>query len=74
MTNCIVCGRPSQEEREFCKYHQEAYEELKNAFNRWKNAYGGMEWHDYLEEILKVEGTGIWVTEVVEAIKKEHAP
>ncbi|NHI83370.1 MAG: hypothetical protein EAX81_03610 [Candidatus Thorarchaeota archaeon] len=74
MTSCIICGRPIQEEHRFCRYHQNAYEELRKMFDRWEKAYGSMQWHDYLEGVLKAEGTGIWVAEVIEAIKKEYVP
>ena len=74
MTSCIVCGRPVQEEDRFCKYHQDALEALTRTYEKWNSAFGGMKWSEYLKEVLGVEGTGIWVAEVAEVIRKEPAP
>ncbi|TFG07586.1 hypothetical protein EU522_00590 [Candidatus Thorarchaeota archaeon] len=74
MTSCIICGRPAQERNRFCKYHQSAFEALTKTYEEWNKAFGGIEWYEYLKEVLEAEGTGLWVNEVVEIIRKESAP
>ncbi|NHJ12279.1 MAG: hypothetical protein EAX95_01315 [Candidatus Thorarchaeota archaeon] len=73
MTSCEVCGRPVMETDRFCAYHQEAFEALSKTYEEWDRAYGGMEWYEYLSQVVEAEGTGRWVIEVAEILKEERA-
>jgi hypothetical protein len=74
MTSCEVCGRSVMETDRFCMYHREAFEALSKTHEKWDKAYGGMEWYEYLCQVVEAEGTGKWVIEVAEVLKEEHAP
>ena len=41
MTDCIICGRPTQEKNRFCRYHQDAFEALAKTYEEWNKAFGG---------------------------------
>lgn len=63
MAKCIACYRESA--NKFCKYHEQAYDSLKESYRVWCNAYGKMTWNAYLEKLLKLKQTGVWVKEVI---------
>lgn len=52
----------------FCFYHYRAYLNIKQAYRRWKEAYGELEWSDYIERLKKNEYTGQLVREVLSIV------
>ncbi len=59
---CDVCGREGVSD--LCAGHGAARENLKAAYPLWVRAYGGMEWKDYLDNVIHNVQTGRWVKEV----------
>ena len=45
-------------------YHLEAKVELQTAYHYWAEAYGSLEWNEYLRRVSKNSETGIWAVEV----------
>ncbi len=69
MTECPVCNRPSYDAEGFCKYHTDARVKLREMFESWRNAYGEIDWENYLGLVFEADATGTWVLEVIEFIK-----
>ena len=65
MAKCIACYRDASNTNEFCRYHKHAYDALKKNYSLWCNAYGKIAWKEYLERLLDLKETGLWVKEVV---------
>ena len=40
---------------------------MRGHYEAWVQAYGTMEWGEYLARLLKMPETGAWVKEVIEA-------
>jgi len=72
---CKLCHREAVEEG-LCEYHLLALKNLKEAYPRWKEAYGGMKWEEYLKRLLELEETGEWVKDVVRMLldQKSYLP
>ncbi|MCL4437312.1 MAG: hypothetical protein M1503_04885 [Thaumarchaeota archaeon] len=83
---CPLCGREaatveaaeaadsnnsSSSSTGFCRYHQQAYENLKAGFEKWRYAYGETSWTDYLRLIANIPETGAWVKECCEHLLRE---
>ncbi len=68
MSECPICGR--EREDQFCVYHQTAFNNLKENYEKWKTS-AGLEWDTYLEKIASLEETGRWVVEVIEFITQQ---
>jgi hypothetical protein len=66
---CAACSRDA--EGKYCRYHSQALERLREHYGAWVKAYGDMQWGDYLAKVSKMEETGSWVKEVVEAEMKK---
>ncbi|MGY5854358.1 MAG: hypothetical protein RTU92_12395 [Candidatus Thorarchaeota archaeon] len=71
MPDCMICGRDTLEDSEFCAYHSKAQENLREAFVLWQK---GLEisWDDYLNRVQNLESLGKWVRDVVEYIISEN--
>lgn len=67
---CKLCERIA-DDKEICKYHKLAYNELKKKYLIWKEALD-INWKDYLSEIEKNSLTGYWAKEVIDFIKKSE--
>jgi hypothetical protein len=70
---CKICGRDSSSENGYCKYHQEALENLQAAYEDWKKA-SGVSWEEYIESICRIDEAGQWVHDVAEQIMSEGGP
>lgn len=70
MSRCTICGRRSVHERPLCRYHSAAYDIIERKFNEWKCATG-CSWTEYIDELLEMEETGIWVRDVLDWIKSQ---
>jgi hypothetical protein len=64
---CALCGRTAV--TEFCMYHQAAKEKVEAAFLLWKEAYGTIEWKDYLDRVIYNPQTGQWSKEIAEMLR-----
>lgn len=67
---CRICGREAQE-KGFCMFHLEAYENILDRFEQWKKASDTL-WTDYLVEIQKNSLTGEWAKDVVKQLIKDE--
>jgi len=59
---CKLCER--QAENDLCEYHLDAKVELETAYHYWAEAYGSLEWNEYLRRVSKNSETGVWAVEV----------
>jgi hypothetical protein len=73
MTFCSICGRVALGELEFCRYHQEALDNLQSSYDTWRKA-SGASWEEYIEMLCQIDETGRWVRDVAEQIKPEDGP
>jgi hypothetical protein len=44
---------------------------MTSHYRAWVDAYGGISWKDFLNKLSKMQETGSWVKEVIEAESKE---
>jgi len=68
--SCVICKRIPNEEK-FCVFHQVAYERVVKEFEKWKTF--GFNWHEYLEKLVKLKVTGMYVREVAEYLLKNSS-
>ena len=68
MTFCTICGRVASDKTDFCRYHQEALDNLQSSFENWRKA-SGVSWEEYIEQLCQLDETGRWVHEVAEQIR-----
>ena len=68
--NCIICKReiPSGD---YCKYHQQAYQNLKEKYSEWLEAFSELTFAEYLQKLIANPDTGLWVKEVAEDLVKK---
>lgn len=66
---CVLCSREAV--TGLCQYHQEAKEKLKAAYPLWVEAYGGIDWKDYLDRVIYNVQTGQWAKETAELLKRD---
>lgn len=70
---CRLCRREAVESKnQFCRYHNDAYKNLKESFEKWRHAYGKMDWKTYLQKVVERPETGIWAKECCEHLLKEE--
>lgn len=60
---CTICTRTCSSDK-YCKYHEIAFERIRQQYMSWKRAYGDLSWERYLESISKLDCTGVWALEV----------
>jgi len=68
---CLLCKRRTAPGSTLCAYHQLAKNNIESAYPVWKEAYGGMTWKQYLEQVKRNTQTGDWAREVAEFLSKE---
>lgn len=68
---CQLCKREPAPASTLCAYHLEAKGKLESAYKDWSEAYGGMEWKEYLLRVCERKETGPWAKEVAELLSKE---
>jgi hypothetical protein len=71
IVKCAVCGRPGA--AGLCEHHAEAKRSLETAYPRWKEAYGSIEWLDYLDAVSRNPKTGEWAVGVAKLLSKATA-
>lgn len=73
MKLCTICGRNVLEKKEYCRYHQQALENLTASYEGWKDA-SGVSWEEYIERLSEIEETGRWIRDMAEQIRSEDGP
>ncbi|MHA1771426.1 MAG: hypothetical protein ACTSYL_02575 [Candidatus Thorarchaeota archaeon] len=69
MKRCPICDRIAGETDDgFCRYHHDAKKNLEDSYERWKHALD-ISWEEYLDRVVTLEETGIWVKEIVEILR-----
>ena len=63
--SCTICKREIPL-GDYCKYHQEAYQNLKEKYDEWLEAFGELTFVEYLQKLIANPDTGLWVKEVAE--------
>jgi|Deesub1362A_J573_1020465.scaffolds.fasta_scaffold00001_326 hypothetical protein len=66
---CIICGKDVYKDRLFCRYHYEAYKNLREAYPIWKERLNITE-EEYLILIQKNPYAGKWVKELATYLRK----
>ncbi|TFF91593.1 hypothetical protein EU545_03540 [Candidatus Thorarchaeota archaeon] len=70
---CEICGRESLQDKKLCEYHDLALENLRTTYEFWQKA-SKTDWDGYLDALLELEETGLWVREVIEHLKSLDDP
>ncbi|MFW9787119.1 MAG: hypothetical protein ACFFE2_10970 [Candidatus Thorarchaeota archaeon] len=73
MIFCSICGRLSVNEDGYCRYHQDALDNLQSSYEVWRQT-SGVSWDEYIDSICELEETGRWVREVAEQIRSGDGP
>ena len=84
MTYCVVRGDRMRQfcivdnsiavdlDEKLCNNHKMALKQIKEGYDSWTKAKESLTFKDYLLALLNPEvPTGVWITEVVEAIINE---
>ncbi len=71
--NCLICGRETEAANAtFCRAHNRALDNLRQAFSAWTDAYGNLSFPDFLKRVGKLPGTGQNAKEIVQFL--QHDP
>ncbi len=65
---CLLCERETASE--LCQYHQAAKERVQSAYRLWVEAYGRLEWKDFLHRVIHSDQTGQWAKEIAELLER----
>lgn len=65
---CLLCERDAVSG--LCQHHQAAKEKVQSTYRPWVEAYGTMEWKDYLHRVIRSEQTGQWAKEIAELLER----
>ena len=52
--------------------HEMAKENLVRGYERWRIAYGTMDWTEYLQRLQGLQATGQWVKEVAKYLAQSR--
>ncbi len=64
---CVMCSRKAVSD--LCTYHQGAKRKVEASYHLWTEAYGEIEWKDYLDKVKRNERTGQWAKEIAEMLE-----
>ena len=65
--DCSVCGKAAEQaERNLCPIHARALLSVKQAYEVWATAFGGITPTDFLNRVARLKGTGRNAREIVE--------
>jgi hypothetical protein len=64
---CKLCLREAVSN--LCRYHEEAKRKIEIGYHLWAEAYGVIEWEDYLDKVKRNEQTGQWAKEIAEMLE-----
>jgi|TARA_B100001971_G_scaffold195909_1_gene203203 hypothetical protein len=69
---CRLCNRETIENNSgFCPYHNECIKKIDAGFEKWRQAYGELNWQTYLQRLHERHETGDWTKECCYILKKE---
>ena len=64
---CKLCGREAVSD--LCRYHEKVKRKVEADYSLWVEAYGEIEWKDYLDKVKHNEQTGQWAKEIAEMLE-----
>jgi hypothetical protein len=73
VTFCTICGRLAVNGIDLCRYHHEALDNLKEAYELWRDA-SSLSWEEYIDTLCQLEETGQWVFDVANQIRSGYVP
>jgi hypothetical protein len=69
--DCSVCPKPvEQAERNLCLIHARALLSVRQAYEVWASAFGGITPTDFLNRVARLKGTGRNAREIVEFLQQ----
>jgi len=69
--DCSVCGNAAERaERNLCPIHTQALLSVRQAYDVWASAFGGITPADFLNRVARVKGTGGNAREIVEFLQQ----
>jgi len=69
--DCSVCGKAAEQvERNLCPVHARALLSIRQAYEVWASAFGGITQADFLDRVAKLKGTGRNAKEIVEFLQQ----
>lgn len=68
---CAACHRKAMPDGRYCLHHRQALDSVTAHYRAWVDAYGGISWKEFLIRLSKMQETGSWVKEVIEAESKK---
>ncbi len=66
---CAACHRKPLAGKKYCVHHSQAYESLMNHYKAWVAAYGSISIRDFMDKLLKMDETGSWIRQIIDAEK-----
>ncbi len=63
-TKCSACSQKVSTGK-YCFHHSQAFDSLKEHHKAWIEAYGIISWNNFLNKLIKMNGTGSWIKEVI---------
>ncbi len=61
-TKCVLCHREALPGSRLCRYHAEALDILRKAYNEWVRRFGyRLDWREYLSIVAGLGETGMWI-------------
>ena len=69
--DCSVCGKAAEQaERNLCPIHDRALLSVRQAYEVWASAFGGITPADFLNRVARLKGTGRNAKEIVEFLQQ----
>ena len=69
--DCSVCGNAAERaERNLCPIHAQALLSVRQAYEVWASAFGGITPTEFLNRVSRLKGTGSNAKEIVEFFRQ----
>jgi hypothetical protein len=69
--DCSVCGKATEQAKQnLCATHARALLSVRQAYEVWVTAYGGITPADFLNRVARLKGTGRNAKEIVEFLQQ----
>ncbi len=69
--DCSVCGQATEKaERNLCPIHARALLSVRQAYEVWATAFGGITLADFLNRVARLKGTGGSAREIAEFLQQ----
>ena len=69
--DCSVCGKATEQaEQNLCATHARALLSVRQAYEVWASAFGGITPTDFLNRVTKLKGTGRNAKKIVEFFRQ----